>query len=778
MGRQALSVATDTNERAQAAVSAFRKMQHSLTAYARATTGNPRARVEIGRGVPHTDGNTIFYRPPIALGDKTPHNKNLCGERDESDLKSCPACRTREEVLVNIYHEIAHIAFGTFNDGIDYKSRGAEISPFMPHLFNALEDARVDAAMFNARKGIRRMMVADNFNLLSTISSPDGGVTPFSELPLSTQATMAVYLEATYHEGWQKIAHEKVAEDLTDPKMLNIVDDLRSTRTAAEVYEVSLAAYQRLRDLGYFEQPEPEPEPEPESDENESEPDENEDSNDERDDSPTDQGGEDGEAESDEQAPADEAESGEQPSPEDAGKTEGEAAGGAAGGTEGGSGDDAEHEPAVSDHGQSPSGDLEDESGDQDSGATPESDRADEGESQVAEGSEEAEEEGGADRLESGPVEAGPVDNSAESASGTDAADAGPEAEGATPLSEPLPELGEPEDVEAILQYVHDGEDREVSESEDETKAISVAVVQSAYFDSPSLEVAEVVETDYDPDDVVWAVNEQMDEGWLRYRGIICDVDVPETILGSALLKTRRTFSDNQNSAYQPNLTSGRVNAKVLGRRAWKGDDDRLFGKKRIPAKKDYAVQIMMDISSSNYMNNGENLKLMKRAVSAQAELCHRVGIKFSIIAHSAHYADSNDLLSGFALKFRHVKKLDEPWSKSVAKRVATIAAEGGNLDGHALEFGRKMINKTSATDKIILYYTDGKMPAANKEEETPLLEDQIKRCNREGILLLGVGINTNSPVKYGLDTVMVESDDDLASVVDHLGKRLSRPGR
>ena len=92
----------------------------------------------------------------------------------------------------------------------------------------------------------------------------------------------------------------------------------------------------------------------------------------------------------------------------------------------------------------------------------------------------------------------------------------------------------------------------------------------------------------------------------------------------------------------------------------------------------------------------------------------------------------------------------------------------------YALEFMRKGIMYHTATEKIIMYYIDGKMPAANHNEELEVLVQQIKHCKRDNITLMGVGMQTDSPVRHGLDTVQVNSDEDLKSVVEHLGKRLA----
>jgi hypothetical protein len=351
--------------------------------------------------------------------------------------------------------------------------------------------------------------------------------------------------------------------------------------------------------------------------------------------------------------------------------------------------------------------------------------------------------------------------------------------------ADPLPEFGTPEDLAAALGHVHEhiegpklGEKVEIGNLNADQKAIATAIIQGAYFETPSKGVALVEEWSYDPtkknkDQPApgWVWQPIWDERDAKNNGVICDLDIPESALGPALLRTRRIFNDNKTSSYENNKRSGRVNAKVLGRRAW-NDDDRLFGKKRVPGKKDYTVLIGIDISSSNL---GSNLALVKRAAFAQAELLHRVGIPFEIVAHSANGVRLKNAEIAYVMHLHHVKDLEEPWNDLTKERMAKLVGTGGNLDGHALEYMRKRLVKTTTTDKILLYYADGKMPAANADEELQVLERQIKLCKRDDITLLGVGIRTDSPIRHGLDTVQVDDDEDLPRVIEHLGKRLRK---
>lgn len=1010
----------DRNERAMRAVKVFRSMQHGLTSYARAITGNPRVRVEVSTGTPRTDGEVIFYRPPIRLGDDLRHDKMLCDKRDEATgLLKCPSCAVREEVLVNIYHEIAHIAFDTFAEttdverseaiklaieewGTSYASKIEQsinsapahikssylglarlISPFLPHLVNCLEDARVDSSMFAARKGTRKMLMADTYSLIRDgIPQTDGSVLHWSEAPLNSQAGIACYLEGAGYKGWQQYLHPQVGEDFADPELMDLLVELRGAETASETYALAFPILARLRQLGYFYMPDEQPDEQDDTEEQDEQEEESPstdgeeapeqggvsgdgvESSDTDDDTsgqedqqpdPGDGGGADeapgadddgaqgdssGAPDEGEPAPENEgdgrAEAGDADAPSDADddgdesgdgaadpgagigdddqsgeaasdapvegeagddgdddlRDEGEASGADAAGPESsdtpepdepvggeagddpseggevdadsdglpessdGDGGESADDQADGDAGQSGRDDAESDSepdegsesdgdpvGSSEPGGVPgsadEVDDADDHEPEEASGEldsggqgevpdpgldnelegrddgagsgedevpgDEASSEGGAgsdlggidysqegdgdstERLESGPDAEGdePDSNRGPEADEDDVAEAiDSEADqglGGIRVEEidrpETPEHGTPDEMEANLGGLHD-ELREVpdevQESDQDRAAVEIAVLQGLYFETPSAHVGEVnVFKPSDSGTNCFNVGEGLNEKERIELGIECDTDVPEGIMGPNLLALRRIFSDNKNTAMDRNRRSGKVNAKVLGKRAW-SNDDRLFQKKRVPAKRDYAVLIGIDISSSTL---GTNLALAKRAAMAQAELCSRLGIRFAVFAHCCGITrDGRD--RSFSMDIYHIKDFDQPWSPQAKSALDNICGFGGNLDGHTMEYYRKQLDRVEATDKILLYYTDGKMPAANHAEELAVLQREIRTCRNKKYTLLGVGIRTDSPVRHGLDTVQVEDDDDLKRVVDHLGKRLARPGR
>lgn len=894
------------DERARRAVKAFRALQPGLTGYARAITGRKDVQVELASGTPRTDGKKIYFRPPIALGDLTPHVRGLCDTRNRvTRVQLCPACKIREEVFITLYHEIAHIGFGTFDNVSDvnknevlkraieengskyaaqiearinaapaylkstYLGLAGLISPFLPIIVNALEDARVDEAMFKARRGTKVMFDAFVQQVFANgVEQSNGRVVKWSEYALNDQAMIGVFVLACKYnyEGW---FHPDVEAALGDQRLRELVSHLETTRSVHGVYQLGFPVLARLRELGFCKLPE-DPDDEPEDEESEDAPE-----------------------------PADESEGDEGDPAEEAGGNDSDDAGEVAGGDQSteNAGKDGDPEGRASTGGgdtsskpsseEGEAGSSSDESGNSDHESN-DSDRLDssEGADSSGDGAEQDEDqraslgagsdelaEGGSEPDDEGSGEAGSgeltdedrEDSDATNADVTDADESGgtvgdgdidakdggglPEGGGETPekvepskapgndsgsssgstsgdpcmesgelerevgsesgdqpgsesptpddtdsddvidsgaddgeggVEAPRPPLGSPE--EASDHYkVFGKHDVEVSHGEEDSpediKAVETAIVQSLYFETPSVNVTRVRVHRYGQPIMEEGVS--VSSGWrgndpdwfgrnLTSLGIDCDTDVPESTLGPALLETRTVFADNQRAKFERHIPAGKINARVLGKRAWSGDQ-RLFQKKRLPGKRSYAVLIGVDISGSTV---GVNIALAKRAAMAQAELCARLGIQFAVYAHTAR--GSNDWTDNtINLDIYEIKSFDAPWSPKEREALDKIGSDAENLDGHTLEYYRKMIEKTNATDKIILYYTDGKMPAANHDEELEILQREIAYCKRHTITLLGVGIRTDSPIRHGLDTVQVDSDEDLVKVVRHLKKVL-----
>lgn len=871
--------------RAWEAVKRFRKMQPGLTAYASAICGRP-IRVELSEdGVPKTDGKTIYVVPPIALGDSPAHVRHWCDKRDPDTLQQiCKACEVREEILIRVYHEIAHNAHGTFKKptnrdlmyAVDrairanksefakrlqktwaennWAERGslmmmsAIISPYLPTILNALEDARVDEAMFKARPGTRTMFDALMKKTFIIGFEEGDGQSKWNEQPLNSQAIIGVFLiaaEYTY-EGWLT---PQVEEDLKDKKLRALCLQASKARTASKNFELAFDVLARLKELGYCLEPEDQAQEEPEEGDPEEAGDEEQtphDNDSEESDSQDDSGDDDSEEPRDEQSDDEENsesddegdEEGDAPSEEDG--SEGDESSGDDGDPSDSDGEDGSSETdperldsgdadgrsdSSDDAGARPGGDEADgergageASGSPESDADSGSDSSDESESESSSDAESADAgtgDGGVEDDETQDSEGSdhedernddssdgsgePSDEKRDESSGDDGESRG-DREGSDPnpghdveseeevepnqdpidsgvddgsggvKTDSLPK-GDEKDAAKALQALTghaDQKPEQVEMSQDELTAILKAIVQGLYFETASIAVDELA---------VFKYRDRMNpscRGWLSGRGLLPPdpLIVSESLVGKPLMEMRRVLEDNQRASFEKHLTSGRINQRVLGKRAW-NKDERLFQKKRLPGKRSYAVLIGIDISGSTI---GLNLELAKNSAMIQAELCHRMGIDFAVYAHSANAVFR--IGSGFGCHIYEIKAFDRPWSSEAKLALADLASNGGNLDGHTIEYYRKLIETHNATDKVILYYTDGKMPAANYDEELEILQREIQICKKKKITLAGVGIRTDSPTRHGLDTVRVDGPEDATEVVRHLRRHLLLTGR
>ncbi|MFD8340513.1 hypothetical protein ACFV42_49250 [Streptomyces solisilvae] len=890
-------------ERALAALREFQKMVPTLSGYARAFTGIKTVRVIPSAGSPRTDGKNIYMQPPLALADRTPHDKMRCGEWDWEGLQECAACMIRHDVLWSTYHEIGHIAEGSFTKLTDYdktwlviqaaevlgdnpRTRGLSehieavvkknrsswmaaagaISPFMPTIHNAFEDGRINHKIGLAKPGVRMMRISSeirNYRDGVKGSDPVTGEptqTHYRDMELNHQMAVALYFAAVGHAVPNDLFKPEVMDALEDQRIIEICDEARADLSIRAPYLNALKAFAILRESGFFHHPtdefvEPPPPPPPaptrEADEedDEAEPDEDEepwddlpDEPDEDDESEDDEG--DGESEDDEGDGGDDGEpeldvddfdipnengwgqgdEGSPEEPEDEYDEGGERTDDFEGDyeDEGGEGEppsDTESdldesrndsdrtnldpepgitpgnedstEPEEGDDEPSGDGDLADDgepSGDEPEGLTDEGDGSESGEGNGSadgddgtegEGDEEEEDDGalasGTENVSEGDRLSDPDGDDEGAGDGTDGqGDGTDERDWGT-------EEGADSALNDVLGHHHGDESDALPEgtTAEEMARIMEAVISGSQFDTIPQAITSVrvhredAHGTRDGIDQALAWTHAYDSRLSRRDWGIDPLegdtfDPPESVIGSSLLQARLAFSANRRTANMRNLKAGKVDRNVLGKRAPIGDP-RLFHRKLRPEKRDYFVLLGMDVSGSSM---GHEIRLMKKCVMAEAEVLQRLGVKFAVYGHSGKYVGRWGH-SDLGLDIYEVKSADEPWNNTTRHRLTELGPDNCNLDGHTLEFYRKILDERRETDRVIQYYTDGAMPLENFDEELAVLQSNIKICKDRGYHLMAVGCGTDSPQSHGFDTVRIDEVGDVAKVVQHLGRRL-----
>lgn len=282
-------------------------------------------------------------------------------------------------------------------------------------------------------------------------------------------------------------------------------------------------------------------------------------------------------------------------------------------------------------------------------------------------------------------------------------------------------------------------------------EVIEVAIAQAESFDDYSADVDGLIVT-APGDGVAFRQNPAF------------HIAVDPSVLAPSVMRARRVFSDSKLDRDVRNLRRGKIHAGSLAKRVPFGDD-RVF-KRRLRAEGiDFEVVIGLDVS---YSTSDGCIRLIKAAGEALANVLHRVGVDFSLYAHTT--------TRGHPLSqvMNPVKRVTDPWGPQQQELLARLSPVSGSLDGHNLEFYRKLLQRSRARQKLIVYFTDGQIPDTNRAEEKVIIEREVKMLDRLGYSFLAVGIGNDSPKKYGLDTIRIDQADDIVTVVKEIEKRIT----
>ena len=804
----------DTIEKVQKSIANFKKLIPLFETFAEAVYGKKihvrvptkNQNLQMGHAAAYNDGTTIYIIPPLSLADEKVHDRQWCGVNSEKGIAYCPACGQFEDIFSSVCHELAHFTGGSsFNDRRDEELRKQAYSmsaSWGQALLNVLEDIRIEELMFRAQVGTKIMRFGTLTSVVRSIEKPDFPLNSWAILALIAQATDYHFID--YPPVVRAFAEDPVVESLIEkaknaPDPFGIVTLLPALLIAGKKY-------------GFFKEPEEREDEETNegdsgNDSQESQDQEPNENAEESDGSSEESEGSSGNGESENSDGSEDSDDGNGSSGENGSESSDDEAandsnsGGTESKSDGDSGDSSD-ESGVDDEGNDSSGNDGNES-DNPSSSTSGNNGV---RSSDSESSDESDDLENSDASES---EAGSLSNAPGAGDDADV----PARPADAPAAQPAPLSGqdsddEPDDGSAIepdpdtngIDFKYGSEEEAIdlirqimghktaeSDDEEDISGDRFRQIATAYeaFEEQSGKVTDLVEYKYSPGDGwrVWE-NGQPNNYNSRFKRDAqrsCDYYTASYrewwensgILESSLSKMRVVFSENDKSKTQANRRSGKINTRALGKRAPVGDD-RLFKKKAFPKKRDYAVLIMVDMSGSTA---GERLTMEMNAVISQAELLSRMGIKFSVVAHSGTLSRDSvyDLYSPYNREYAFVKIVlkdwNEPWSSNQLEAAKNLFSYDCNLDGHALAYGRAEILKQRATERLIMYYSDGQMPAENHDEELALLNKELKILSAQGVIVAGVGVNTDSPTKHGLPTVRLDSESDVPKVVDHLEK-------
>lgn len=775
-------------ERAGRAVLAFRELLPSLSAFASMATGRPMS-VEVG-ATPETDGrSTIWLRPPAVLADPREHDRSNCSRRENYRMV-CPACEQLDEVYSSVYHEIAHITedslqmltpleiesavFAGARSGTpayfewmveqqraygdqDAYTYAAGVSPYLKMMLKVADDIRIERASYRARAGVETIRYAMLERILDDgIEQSDGSRALWRDRPVQAQAPVAALVANFGHSLLDRfdsdvvrVVHGVLSQACGDDEPETMVDALTMAVAMLGVFHAA----------GLYELPIPE---------------DNENDSDASD--PGDPGGDSGD-------PGDPQDADDSPVPmgdEGGAEDEQEGADGAEAGRDGGEGsgvEGAEAEPAAS-GAQSGTGDAGGDGGDETDDDSAES--GEHGAAAESSGAGPAQRDGGsaaggADQGDRTPGTDEGADGGVADPQGRDGAAGAPvddpagDESGGWPDADPgVPPTGgerifsgvtqaSVEEIEAALEEMSGHGENDGAEFD--PAVLEQAVEQVGTFDSFSVRVEGL--------DVFPGVTAAYTRPNLRRTfGAGAFRPVPESVIAPSALHARRIFSESKLDRNVRNLRRGKLDPRTLGRRGW-SDDDRVFKRKLRAEGIDFEAVIGLDISGSTIDGC---ITLIKQAADAMATVLSRVGVEFSVYAHTTSEFGQPTLRQ----HIYEVKAPRERWAPENRRDLAGLLPSNGSLDGHNLEFYRKILDRSRAKRRAIVYFTDGEIPETNADEERIIIKREVAECKKRGYSMMAVGIGNDSPKKFGLDTIRIDRPDDIVTVLKELERRIT----
>ncbi len=173
--------------------------------------------------------------------------------------------------------------------------------------------------------------------------------------------------------------------------------------------------------------------------------------------------------------------------------------------------------------------------------------------------------------------------------------------------------------------------------------------------------------------------------------------------------------------------------------------DTKIFESYHIPEKKDYAIQLHVDLSGSM---NGEKIQETFKAVVLLAEVLNRLGVNFAI--------------SGFQDEVITFKEFDEELTDAIRARMAgmVLEAAGRNPEGHnqhnynddgpCLVEASSNLAKQPNQEKFLLAFSDGQ-PHGRHSTRDDLIDavDMIIKGTDQKMIALGLGRGTQHVKTY-----------------------------
>lgn len=206
---------------------------------------------------------------------------------------------------------------------------------------------------------------------------------------------------------------------------------------------------------------------------------------------------------------------------------------------------------------------------------------------------------------------------------------------------------------------------------------------------------------------------------------------------------------------------NGQSRGKLDKKNLWKyRTDHNIFYNNNYKIKEmDLAFGCILDESGSM---GGEKIKNGRIVMILLHEVLNSLGINHSIVGHTSHSYHQCIINRYYQFKEEANYTLQKPYALSA------ITSKSGNCDSGSLYYMQSVMKHVRNKDKIVIIFSDGQPTECSEGE----LKQQVRTMEREGIHVIGVGINFESIKEYYPDNANGKNLKEMIDIVVSILKR------
>lgn len=211
--------------------------------------------------------------------------------------------------------------------------------------------------------------------------------------------------------------------------------------------------------------------------------------------------------------------------------------------------------------------------------------------------------------------------------------------------------------------------------------------------------------------------------------------------------------------------TGGKQGGQLIGKldkkNLWKyKTDPHIFYNNNYKIKEmDLAFGCILDESGSMH---GEKIKNGRIVMILLHEVLNSLGINHSIIGHTSTGMYQSTIFKYYQFKEEQKHTLNKPYG------LTSAYARAGNCDSGALYYMQSVMKTVHNKDKIVIIFSDGEPTECTGTD----LIKQVRCMEKEGIHVIGVGINFDTIKDYYADNANGRNLNEMVNIVVDILKR------